>query len=396
MCSASIHWVGLLPLGDATTAARRNCRITPGRVVDVEGETATVEAQPLKWDGRTLRLGAPGSRVGRPERRDGAWASSTNSGRRPVSLPRTGSVIADSAKHCDRSDRLHATRHARARESRIGPGCPSLARNPLFPASEGEFADAACPRRRDDLPRWPSSGVIGWPQETNIELAAAWRDRGIPADLVNPAVATCLLGPGDVAVGQLDVRRRRRRLGLEVLSELAYRGVPCAQPCRRRSCGPTTSSSLPPTWSAQASAIHAVSLGQGSRAADGAAVRPRPRFGGWGRDVFRCGLARNSSWCSQPWRTGHGSSTTVRSSRAHAGRRPRPPTGRCGWTGRRSVGASPRAGRVADEHGARGPAGNQSSVPEASRLGLAAAAASRPTSSASTCYRWTAASSCSS
>ena len=35
-------------------------------------------------------------------------------------------------------------------------------------------------------------------------IAAAWRDRGIPAELVNPAVAACLLGPGDVAVGRLD------------------------------------------------------------------------------------------------------------------------------------------------------------------------------------------------
>ena len=36
-------------------------------------------------------------------------------------------------------------------------------------------------------------GVIGWPQETNVGLAAAWRDRGIPAELVNPAVAISLL-----------------------------------------------------------------------------------------------------------------------------------------------------------------------------------------------------------
>jgi hypothetical protein len=30
-------------------------------------------------------------------------------------------------------------------------------------------------------------GVIGWPQETNVELAAAWRARGIPAEFLNPS-----------------------------------------------------------------------------------------------------------------------------------------------------------------------------------------------------------------
>jgi hypothetical protein len=45
-------------------------------------------------------------------------------------------------------------------------------------------------------------GVIGWPQETNVELVAAWRDRGIPAVLVSPALASSLLGAGDVAVGR--------------------------------------------------------------------------------------------------------------------------------------------------------------------------------------------------
>ena len=45
-------------------------------------------------------------------------------------------------------------------------------------------------------------GIIGWPQETNAELAAAWRDRGVPADVVNPALATAAaeaLAPARVA-----------------------------------------------------------------------------------------------------------------------------------------------------------------------------------------------------
>ena len=70
-------------------------------------------------------------------------------------------------------------------------------------------------------------GVIGWPQETNVELVAAWRDRGIPAELVAPPLAARVLGPGDVAVGRLDVLPTLDGVepGLEVLSELARRGV---------------------------------------------------------------------------------------------------------------------------------------------------------------------------
>jgi hypothetical protein len=52
-------WVGLLRSGDATEPLRvlESCRITPGRVVEVDGEVASVLAEPLLWDGRRLRLG---------------------------------------------------------------------------------------------------------------------------------------------------------------------------------------------------------------------------------------------------------------------------------------------------------------------------------------------------
>ncbi|HEX2291811.1 MAG TPA: DUF6390 family protein [Gaiellaceae bacterium] len=57
-------WVGLLRSGDSTEPLRvlESCRITPGRVVEVDGEEATVLARPLLWDGRRLRLGAPAAR----------------------------------------------------------------------------------------------------------------------------------------------------------------------------------------------------------------------------------------------------------------------------------------------------------------------------------------------
>ena len=57
-------WVGLLRSGDATEPLRvlESCRITPGRVLEVDGESATVAVKPLVWDGRALRLGTEAQR----------------------------------------------------------------------------------------------------------------------------------------------------------------------------------------------------------------------------------------------------------------------------------------------------------------------------------------------
>ena len=65
-------WVGLLRSGDASEPLRvlESCRITPGAVLDADGDEATVLARPLVWDGRRLGLGRPQPR--RVEwRRDG-------------------------------------------------------------------------------------------------------------------------------------------------------------------------------------------------------------------------------------------------------------------------------------------------------------------------------------
>jgi hypothetical protein len=42
----------------------------------------------------------------------------------------------------------------------------------------------------------PRVATVGWPQETNVELAAAWRELGIDAALLEPSAAAALLGPG--------------------------------------------------------------------------------------------------------------------------------------------------------------------------------------------------------
>lgn len=52
-------WVGLLRSGDAAEPLRvlESCRIAPGRVLEVDGDSATVLVRPLVWDGRNLCLG---------------------------------------------------------------------------------------------------------------------------------------------------------------------------------------------------------------------------------------------------------------------------------------------------------------------------------------------------
>ena len=50
-------------------------------------------------------------------------------------------------------------------------------------------------------------GVVGWDQETNIELVQAWCDLGLHATLLSPPEVVRSLQRGDVALGRLDVVR---------------------------------------------------------------------------------------------------------------------------------------------------------------------------------------------
>ena len=60
-------WLGLLRSGIVAEplSVLERCRITPARVVAVEGDRVTAEARPLAWDGRRLELGPPAPRVAR-------------------------------------------------------------------------------------------------------------------------------------------------------------------------------------------------------------------------------------------------------------------------------------------------------------------------------------------
>lgn len=137
----------------------------------------------------------------------------------------------------------------------------------------------------------PRVAVVGWPQRTNTELAAAWRADGVDAALLTPAEALAVLGPGDVALGRLDVLSTLDGIepGLEALHTLAATGVRVLNQAAALAATHdklATARALarkgirqPRTWHVDASVSEDV-------------LEPplvlKPRFGSWGRDVFRC------------------------------------------------------------------------------------------------------------
>ena len=133
--------------------------------------------------------------------------------------------------------------------------------------------------------------VVGWAQQTNEELAAAWRSLGLDAYVFSPADALARLRPGDVAIGRLDVLPTLDGVepGLETLEELRRRRIRllnAPEALVRAHDKLETDKALaraglprPRTWWV-ASTATAEDLEP--------PVVLKPRFGSWGRDVFRC------------------------------------------------------------------------------------------------------------
>ena len=136
-------------------------------------------------------------------------------------------------------------------------------------------------------------GIIGWSQETNVDLTAAWRDLGLDAQLVNPAVAASVLEPGDVALGRLDVRRTLDGVepGLHVLSELADRGIRVLNQAHALLCAHDKLLTAATLGRVALPHPRTVLLYPGTELPMEPPFVLKPRFGSWGADVFRCRTA---------------------------------------------------------------------------------------------------------
>lgn len=121
-------------------------------------------------------------------------------------------------------------------------------------------------------------------------LAAALRGLGVAACLLSPAEAVVALGPGDVAIARLDVLPTLDGIepGLELLPGLGRRGVRVLNPAPALVAAHdklATESALAAAGIPRPGTWHV-------RPSETARLRPplvlKPRFGSWGRDVFRC------------------------------------------------------------------------------------------------------------
>ena len=143
----------------------------------------------------------------------------------------------------------------------------------------------------DSSPGGPIVAIIGCRQQTNVELVSAWRERGVPAALLSPGEAKALLGPGDVAIGRLDVVPTLDGIedGVELLDDVAWAGprlLNSRSALVRSHDKLRTARALVPARIPHPKTVHLPH----DRAPLG--LRPplvvKPRHGSWGIDVFRC------------------------------------------------------------------------------------------------------------
>jgi RimK family alpha-L-glutamate ligase len=133
--------------------------------------------------------------------------------------------------------------------------------------------------------------IVGSQQQTNLDLVAAWRERGVPAALLSPREAKTLLGPGDVAVGRLDVLPTLDGIedGIDLLDDLAWAG---ARVLNSRAALVRCHDKLRTARALVAARLPHPKTVHLSHSGGPVGLRPplvlKPRYGSWGVDVFRC------------------------------------------------------------------------------------------------------------
>jgi glutamate carboxypeptidase len=150
--------------------------------------------------------------------------------------------------------------------------------------------------------------------ETSVELVAAWRERGIEAERVQPSRLRARLRLGDSVLARLDLLPTLDGVepGLLELFLLERAGARVLNPAaallgahdKLRTAQLLTRARLPHPWT-----THVSGDGQVPRLV--APVVLKPRFGSWGTDVFRCETDDELERCleevhARPWFRRHG------------------------------------------------------------------------------------------
>jgi RimK family alpha-L-glutamate ligase len=159
--------------------------------------------------------------------------------------------------------------------------------------SMGSAVTTLEPRRMggDSTPGPALVAIIGSRQQTNIDLVSAWRERGVPAALLSPHEAKTLLGPGDVAIGRLDVRPTLDGIedGVELLDDVAWAG---AKLLNSRAALVRSHDKLMTARALVAARLPHPKTAHLPHDRAPLGLRPplvlKPRYGSWEIDVFRC------------------------------------------------------------------------------------------------------------
>jgi len=142
-------------------------------------------------------------------------------------------------------------------------------------------------------------GVVGWNQETNIELVQAWCDLGLQATLLSPPEVVRSLQRGDVALGRLDVVRSLDGVepGLDRLGYLERAGV---RVLNRAGALLNAHDKLLTARRLQVAGVPHPTTAFVTPGATAVSIPVplvlKPRFGSWGRDVVRCETDADVAW----------------------------------------------------------------------------------------------------
>jgi RimK family alpha-L-glutamate ligase len=126
---------------------------------------------------------------------------------------------------------------------------------------------------------------------TNDELMRAWREIGIDAVIATPEQALVAVSPGDVALARLDVLDTLDGIepGLEVLEDLSRRG---ARVLNRASALRAAHDKLETASKLRAAELPHPRTAYVAWPGEEVELAPplviKPRYGSWGKDVFRC------------------------------------------------------------------------------------------------------------